>query len=130
MLKIGDSLKIKEKVDETMLAVSVGSGDLEVLATPALIALMENAAAELAKKGIDDGYTTVGTRVEIVHTSPTPLGAEIEVEAELKESHGRFFGFDVRAFDKNGIIAGGTHTRAVVNFEEFQKKAAEKFNEV
>ncbi len=49
MLNIGDSLTIKEKVDETMLAVSVGSGDLEVLATPALIALMENASATLAK---------------------------------------------------------------------------------
>lgn len=130
MLNIGDTLKIKEKVDETMLAVTVGSGDLEVLATPSVIALMENAAAALAKQGLDEGFTTVGTKIDIAHTSPTPLGAEIEVYAKLKTMDGRFFSFDVSAYDKNGIIAHGTHTRAIVNSEKFQKKADEKFNEV
>lgn len=130
MLNIGDSLTIKEKVDETMLAVSVGSGDLEVLATPALIALMENAAATLAKKGLEEGFTTVGAKIDIAHTSPTPLGAEIEVTAELKNSDGRVFGFDVKACDKKGLIAGGSHTRVCVNADKFQKKADEKFNEV
>lgn len=130
MLKVGDSLKIKEKVDESMLAVSVGSGDLEVLATPSVIALMENAAAALAKKGLEPDFTTVGTKVDISHTSPTPLGAEIEVEAKLKESDGRFFSFEVKAFDKKGVIAFGTHTRAIVNSEKFMKKTEEKFDEI
>jgi predicted thioesterase len=130
VLNIGDTLKIKERVDETMLAVCVGSGDLEVLATPSVIALMENAAAALAKQGLDEGFTTVGVKIDVAHTSPTPLGAEIEVKAQLKESDGRHFGFDVSAYDKNGLIAGGTHTRVSVNAEKFQKKADEKFNEV
>lgn len=130
MLKIGDSLIIKEKVDESMLAVTVGSGDLEVLATPSVIALMENAAATLAKKGLDEEYTTVGTMINIEHISPTPLGAKIKAKAVLKESDGRVFKFDVIAYDEKGVIAKGEHTRVSVKAEKFQKKADEKFCEV
>ena len=83
MLNIGDSLEMKERVNEEMLAVTVGSGELEVLATPSVIALMENAASNLAKSGISEEYTTVGTMINIEHISPTPLGARIKAEAVL-----------------------------------------------
>ena len=66
------------KVEEENLAVSMGSGSLCVLATPCVVALMENAAAALADKVLDnDELTTVGTMISIEHTSPTPLGAEV-----------------------------------------------------
>lgn len=130
MLNIGDCLEIKSKVDEEMLAVSMGSGELEVLATPAVVALMENAASELAKKGLDEGFTTVGTMINIEHISPTPVGAEITAKAALSETDGRMFKFRVEAYDKKGLIAEGEHTRFSVNADKFQKKADEKFNEV
>ncbi len=130
MLKVGDFLKITDKVDEGMLAVAMGSGELEVLATPSVAALMENAASNLAKKDLSEEFTTVGTMINIEHTSPTPLGAEVKAKAVLLETDGRFFKFEVEAYDKKGIIAKGTHTRVSVKADKFQKKADEKFNEV
>lgn len=91
---------------------------------------MEEAALELAQKELPEGITTVGTAISIEHISPTPLGAEVKVKATLTDSDGRFFNFDVEAYDKLGLIAKGTHTRASVKSEKFEKKAAEKFNEV
>ena len=85
-------------VTEDMLAVNVGSGDLRVLATPAVIALMENTAAELAGSSLGEGLTTVGTAISVDHTAPTPLGAEVRVCAELTDSDGRLFRFKVEAF--------------------------------
>jgi predicted thioesterase len=130
MLNIGDSLEIKDTVTPEMLAVYMGSGDLEVLATPAVVALMENAASTLAKKGVGGDFTTVGTMINIEHVSPTPVAAEIRAKAVLKESDGRFFKFDIEAYDEKGLIAKGEHTRVSVNSEKFQKKADEKFSEV
>ncbi|MEE3428368.1 MAG: thioesterase family protein [Ruminococcus sp.] len=130
MLNIGDSLEIKDTVTPEMLAVYMGSGDLEVLATPAVVALMENAASTLAKKGVGDDFTTVGTMINIEHVSPTPVAAEIRAKAVLKESDGRFFKFDIEAYDEKGLIAKGEHTRVSVNSGKFQKKADEKFSEV
>lgn len=111
------------KVEEEQLAVSMGSGGLAVLATPAVVALMENAAFELCEEILNnDELTTVGTAISIEHTSPTPLGAEISATAVLKENDGRFFNFEVSASDAKGIIAKGTHTRVSVKAEKFQKK--------
>ena len=117
-------------VTEDMLAGNVGSGDLRVLATPAVIALMENTAAELAGYLLGEGLTTVGTAISVDHTAPTPLGAEVRVCAELTDSDGRLFRFKVEAFDKGGKISEGKHTRVSVKAEKFQKKADEKFNEI
>ena len=107
------------KVEEENLAVSMGSGSL-----------MENAAATLADKVLDnDELTTVGTMISIEHTSPTPLGAEVTATAVLKSVDGRMFNFEVFAEDKKGEIARGTHTRVSVKSEKFQMKADSKFDE-
>ncbi len=130
MLKIGDSLEIKETVDETMLAVTMGSGELAVLATPSVVALMENAASTLLKSGLDDGITSVGSEINIEHISPTPVGARVRAKATLTEISGRVFKFSVEAYDNKGLIARGSHTRVSVNADKFQLKADEKFNEI
>lgn len=130
MLKIGDSLEIKETVDETMLAVTVGSGELAVLATPSVVALAENAASTLLKSGLDDGITSVGSEINIEHISPTPVGARVRAKATLTEISGRVFKFSVEAYDNKGLIARGSHTRVSVNADKFQMKADEKFNEI
>lgn len=117
------------KVEEENLACSMGSGSLMVLATPAVVALMENAAAELAQKVLDnEELTTVGTMISIEHTSPTPVGAEVTATAVLKENDGRIFHFEVFASDKKGEIAKGTHTRVSVKAVKFQNKADSKFD--
>jgi len=113
------------KVEEENLAVSMGSGSLCVLATPCVVALMENAAATLADKVLDnDELTTVGTMISIEHTSP-----EVTATAVLKSVDGRMFNFEVFAEDKKGEIARGTHTRVSVKSEKFQMKADSKFDE-
>lgn len=119
------------KVEEENLACSMGSGSLEVLATPAVAALMECAAAELAQKILDDDeLTTVGTAISIEHISPTPLGAEVTAQAKLILNDGRFFNFEVSARDRKGEIARGSHTRVTVIAERFQAKADSKFDEI
>ena len=118
------------KVEEENLACSMGSGSLMVLATPAVVALMENAAAELAQKVLDnEELTTVGTMISIEHTSPTPVGAEVTATEVLKENHGRIFNFEVFASDRKGEIAKGTHTRVSVKAVKFQNKADSKFDD-
>lgn len=118
------------RVDEENLACAMGSGSLMVLATPAVVALMENAAAELAQNELcDEEFTTVGSMISIEHISPTPMGAEVTASAVLTKIDGRMFYFDVYAEDKKGIIAKGTHTRVSVKAEKFQMKADGKFND-
>lgn len=118
------------KVEEENLACAMGSGSLMVLATPAVVALMENAAAELAQNELaDDELTTVGTMISIEHTSPTPITAEVTAKAILTKVDGRMFYFDVEAYDKKGLIAKGTHTRVSVKAEKFQEKADGKFDD-
>lgn len=121
----------KLTVKKENLASHVGSGSLDVLATPAVAALMEGAAAQLAQSVLEnDAFTTVGTAINIEHISPTPEGAEVEAEAVLVKTEGRMYYFELTARDSAGEIARGTHTRVSVNAEKFQKKADLKFDEV
>lgn len=122
-----ENFVIEKVVTEDMLAVNVGSGSLRVLATPTVVALMEEASTKLADTFLDEGLTTVGTMVEIQHISPSPIGAKIKVESKLINNDGRSFKFEVTAYDNAGMIANGTHNRVSVKSEKFQKKADEKF---
>lgn len=123
------ALSVNFKVEEENLACAMGSGSLMVLATPAVVAMMENAAAQLAQNELDnDELTTVGTNISINHISPTPLGASVTATAVLTSSDGRTFEFEVFARDEAGEIAVGTHKRVSVKAEKFQMKADEKFN--
>lgn len=122
-----DNFVIEKVVTEDMLAVNVGSGSLRVLATPTVVALMEEASTKLADTFLDEGLTTVGTMVEIQHISPSPIGAKIKVESKLISNDGRSFKFEVTAYDNAGMIANGTHNRVSVKSEKFQKKSDEKF---
>ncbi len=123
---INETYAVKVTVSPEMLASFMGSGTLDVLSTPYLIALMENAATQLAQNYIDEDCTTVGTMINIMHTAPTPLNAEIRAEATLTKIDGRFFYFDVAAFDELGEIANGKHERCSVKSQKFQEKANSK----
>lgn len=125
---VGDKLIKKTTVTQEKLACSVGSGSLKVYATPMVVALMENAATNLAQTYLDEGITTVGTMINIEHISPTPVNAQVYAQAEITKVDGRMFYFNVEAYDDKGLIAKGTHTRVSVKADSFQKKADEKFD--
>ncbi len=122
-MEIGAVLKREFIVTPEMLAASVGSGDVQVLATPVMIANMEGCAAALAARELEEGETTVGTRMNVSHDAATPQGMRVTVECALTAAEGRKLEFAVRAFDECGPIGAGTHTRVVVNRERFTAKA-------
>lgn len=124
--KNGEILKLETTVTKDKLASTVGSGTVDVYATPMVVALMEKAAAALAKQYLGDEFTTVGTKIAIDHISATPLDAQVYATAELTESDGRKFVFIVEAYDGAGMIAKGSHERFSVHAEKFLKKANEK----
>ena len=103
-------------------ATSVGSGDLEVFATPAMIALMENAAALAVKDSLPEGSTTVGTVINVMHARATGLGQMVTATAELSEIDGRKLLFHVAAHDPHGIIGEGVHERVIVDIQRFMSK--------
>ena len=115
-----------EKVTETSTAKTVGSGSLDVFATPSMIALMEKASCVAIQSFLDEGATTVGTMINVEHLSATPIGCEITVESVVIAVEGRKISFEVKAFDNEGIIGKGTHDRFLVDAERFMIKANAK----
>jgi len=121
---IGTTHAVTITVGDSDLAMHVGSGDLPVLATPRMAALMEQAAAELIADALGEGITSVGTQLSITHTAPTLPGASVTAEATLTATDGRTFTYTVRAFDAVGTVGEGTHTRVSVKADRFLEKAA------
>jgi len=112
-------------VDQAHTASALGSGNVPTLGTPALIALLERAAVNVARRGIEQGEETVGTLVNVRHLVPSPIGKRVRAEAIVTAVDGRTVSFDVRAFDSQGTILGeGTHERVIVDREQFVWKTA------
>lgn len=103
-------------------AVVQGSGNLRVLATPALVALMERATWESVADQLQPGQTTVGTAMDMKHTAPTPVGMAVTCESELVAVDRRALTFEIVARDEKGPIASATHSRFIVDAEAFQAK--------
>lgn len=103
-------------------AAAQGSGDLRVLATPQMVALMENAAMNAAKDLLPEGSTTVGAMISISHLRPTAIGKTISATATLLNAEGRKLTFDVTASDDKGIIGEGKHVRYIVDTQKFLEK--------
>lgn len=107
-----------------MTAESVGSGDVEVLATPLVGALMERAAVKLIEGVLPRSFTTVGSVVRLVHLAPTPVGATVTATASLSSVDGRRLRFSCTVTDPAGDVARGTHERVVVDRDRFLRSAA------
>lgn len=114
------------KSDSTNSAKTMGSGSLDVFATPAMVALMEKSAVNCLEGHLDEGMTTVGTLISTEHISATPLNMEVTAEAEITDINGREITFRVTASDGAGIIGMGTHKRFIVNSEKFMNKTNAK----
>lgn len=121
-MEIGQTYTSTLQVSEKDLAINIGSGDLRVLATPAMMALMENAAMKAVKDTVGEGNTTVGSYIESTHLKPTALGKTVKATATLTAIDGRKLTFSVTASDEDGIIGEGTHVRYIVNVSKFMGK--------
>ena len=103
-------------------ANSYGSGNLDVYATPAMTALMENAAMNCVQQKLPTGFSTVGIAISVKHMKATPIGVKVRAEALLEKTEGKKLFFRVEAYDDLGKIGEGTHIRYIVNSEDFVKK--------
>lgn len=126
MLSIGLKGREEVLVSEANSAKTMGSGTLDVFATPSMTALMEQTAWKSVAPYLEEGCGTVGTRLDITHDAPTPFGMKVWCESELTEIDGRRLVFRVDAFDERGKIGGGTHERFIIQNEKFQAKANNK----
>lgn len=122
MIKIGLIFKSETKVSNENSAISVGSGDLEVFATPSMVALMENAAMNCVSSLLDEGQSTVGALINTSHLKPSPLGVIVCATATLVDVEGRKLTFRVEAHDHKGMIGEGTHIRYIIDRQKFLSK--------
>ena len=125
-MEIGTVHEINVIVEKNMTAASMKSGNLDVLATPYMIALMEQASAELAQKFLPEGISTVGTMVNIAHLAATSMGAPVKTVATLTDFDGRKATFLVEAYDNAGLIGKGTHERFTIKVDSFIRKTEER----
>jgi fluoroacetyl-CoA thioesterase len=109
-------------VTEADTALALGSGIVEVLGSPRLVALCEEACCNAIANALDDGITSVGMRIQFDHLQPTPIGAEVIAEAVLEKIDGRRLKFTVSASDPGGLVAAGKITRVVVDLDRFMSK--------
>ena len=116
----------KIKVDNSNTAKAMGSGSLDVFATPSMIALMEKAACEYIRDMLEEGTTTVGTKIDAEHIAATPIGMEVTCQCKLTQRDGRKLSFEIEAYDEAGLIGKATHERFIVQTEKFLKKTYEK----
>lgn len=104
-------------------ASAMGSGTLDVLATPRIAAWMEMTAWKSLGDELEEGKSTVGTLLSLEHLAPTPVGAAVRCESLLEEINGRELTFTLSAFDNSGLIAQASHKRVIIDNERFLKKA-------
>jgi len=119
-----DSASVTVRVTEADTARALGSGDVDVLGTPRALALAEAATLRAAAASLAPGQTTVGTRVELDHLAPSPVGATVRADAELVYRSGRRLTFDVRLTQDGREVAAGRVVRAIVDRDRFTAQAS------
>ncbi len=128
MLEVGMKAEQKVTVTEDMTAATMGSGALEVLATPCMIALMEGTAQSAIQASLEDGQGSVGTRIDVKHLAATPVGMEVTCTAEVTEIDRRRVVFHVEAFDEVEKIGEGIHERFIISNDRFLEKCKGKLS--
>ena len=113
-------------VEQEDTAKAVGSGDLLVYATPCMVALMEGAACESIAPFLAEGESSVGTMMNVSHTSATPVGMEVRAESVVTAAEGRKITFEIVAYDECGEIGRAVHERVIIQAERFLEKTYDK----
>ncbi len=122
MIEIGLKYTSELTVTDAVTAVKVGSGDMPVLATPMMMALMENAAMLAVRDALPEGCTTVGGHIESSHLKPSRVGDVVRAEAELTKVDGKKIVFKVSAYSGDILLGEGTHLRFIVDRDKFMSK--------
>ena len=125
-MKVGIKNQIKKTVVEELTAKVMGSGRLDVFATPAMVAMMEEAAHTSVENELEEGQGTVGTSMKVSHLAATPVGMEVTCESELVEVDGRKLVFEIKAMDEAGLIGEARHERFIIENEKFLAKTNAK----
>lgn len=125
-MEIGIKGQVETVVNENNTAKFIGSGSLDVFATPNMIGLMEQAAQVSVAPFLEEGQGTVGTKIEVTHDAATPLGMKVWAESELIEIDRRRLVFEVKAYDECGLIGQGRHERFIIQNEKFLAKVNAK----
>jgi predicted thioesterase len=126
VLETGLEATVEETVTDEMTSERLGSGDVPVLGTPAVLALVEAAAVAAVSNALEGSQTTVGASVELEHLAPTAVGASVTATAGLVEVDGRRLRFSFEVTDPAGPIARGTHVRVLVERERFLAGARDR----
>lgn len=126
LLPAGLTGKARLEIDPEDTAPHIRSGGVPVLATPRLIALMEEASRDAVQPHLPEGQDTVGVEVRVRHLAPTPVGNRVTATAELVSVDGRRLTFRVEARDEVEKVAEGTHLRAIVDLDRFQERVRDK----
>ncbi len=126
MLQPGIKGRIELTVTKDKCAGALGSGELDVFATPAMIALIEETAWKSVVSELQPGEGTVGTALNVRHLAATPIGLQVWCETELSLVDRRRLVFDVKVYDAFGLVGEGTHERFIIQVEKFMKRANEK----
>ena len=122
MLEIGLKNSSSTVVTDSLTASYIGSGDMSVLATPAMIALMENAAMVAVAPHLPEGSTTVAGFISSSHLKPSKIGETITAVAEVTKVEGKKIEFKVSAYSGETLLGEGTHTRFIVERQKFMDK--------
>lgn len=126
---VGMKARVEDMVTAENTAIRAGSGTLPVFATPFMCALMEKAAWMAIAPGLNEGDSSVGTKLAISHLSATPVELKVWAESEVTAVDGKRIEFKVVAGDEKGIIGEGTHERFIVTDERFLAKTARKLED-
>lgn len=122
MIEVGLKHTSSMVVTDAVTAIQIGSGDMPVLATPAMMALMENAAMLAVKDVLPEGCTTVGGHIASSHLKPSKIGDEVRAEAEVTKVDGKKIEFKVAAYCGETLLGEGTHLRFIVDSEKFMSR--------
>lgn len=121
--------RAEETVTFEKTAAAVGSGLLEVYSTPSMIALIESAAHSSVEPFLGEGQGTVGTRLEISHLAPVPVGRKVRAETELTACDGRALTFTVSVYSDVEKIGEGIHKRFIISNDRFLDRMNSKYPE-
>jgi fluoroacetyl-CoA thioesterase len=126
-LEAGLTAQAETEVTAEMLASRVGSGEVDGLATPWMVALMEDVSIKAIASGLPSEMTTVGTRLDVTHVAPTPVGMKVTASATLAEVDGRRLVFSVSVADEAGPVGKGVHERFMVDRQRFAERIAARW---
>jgi len=130
LVQPGNHIEFQFVVEEQHTASQIGSGSLRVLATPAMVLMMEKISHRLLAEKLPEGYSSVGVHLDVRHLAPSPIGSTVTVRSEVIQVDERSVIFKVSAWDTVENIGEGTHTRMAIDVERFLKRVAGKQSQI